>query len=153
MSEKRAVGLTLIAIGKLIKAAALIAIGIAVVAMASDPPDKLHEWADLFRIDPSNRYLHRSLEAVAGVSAKKLDELGLGSFVYAMLFSVEGLGLWFQKRWAEYLTIAITISFVPLEVYEIAHRVSIGKIGALVLNVAAVVYLLVHLIGNRIHSR
>jgi uncharacterized membrane protein (DUF2068 family) len=62
--------------------------------------------------------------------------------VYAAIEGVEAVGLWYQLRWAEYLTLIVTASLLPLEVYEIVTRLSPLKILAFVINVAVVVYLL-----------
>jgi uncharacterized membrane protein (DUF2068 family) len=64
------------------------------------------------------------------------------SFVYAGLFLTEGLGLWFLKRWAEWFTVIITSSLVPVEVYEIHRHPSAVKVVVLAINVAVVGYLL-----------
>jgi uncharacterized membrane protein (DUF2068 family) len=61
---------------------------------------------------------------------------------YALIELVEGVGLWFAKRWAEYLTVVATAAFLPLEVYELTEKVSGIKIGTLVINVIAVLYIL-----------
>lgn len=70
---------------------------------------------------------------------------------YAALEIVEGVGLWMLARWAEYLTVVATAAFLPLEVHELIKRVTFLRIGALVVNVAAVIYLLLakHLFGLR----
>jgi uncharacterized membrane protein (DUF2068 family) len=141
---RRSVGLTIIAVGKLLKTVSLIGLGIAALVLADgSPPDRLTHWANLIRVDPSNHYVHHAIAKLAGTSPHKLHEIGVGTFVYAALFGTEGLGLWFQKRWAEYFTIGITTSFIPLEVYELVHHPSVGKAVMLVLNAAAVVYLVV----------
>jgi uncharacterized membrane protein (DUF2068 family) len=62
--------------------------------------------------------------------------------VYATVEGVEAVGLWYQLRWAEYLTFLVTASLLPLEVYEIVTRLSPLKIVAFVINVAVVAYLL-----------
>jgi uncharacterized membrane protein (DUF2068 family) len=71
--------------------------------------------------------------------------------VYALLQVVEGIGLWVMKRWGEYVAVVGTTIFIPLEVYELTDRISWLKIVVLVVNVAAVVYLLwsKHLFGVR----
>jgi uncharacterized membrane protein (DUF2068 family) len=62
---------------------------------------------------------------------------------YAVVEGIEAVGLWYQRRWAEYLTFLVTASLLPLEVYEIVTRLSPLKIVAFVINVAVVMYLLV----------
>jgi uncharacterized membrane protein (DUF2068 family) len=62
--------------------------------------------------------------------------------VYAAVEGLEAVGLWYQRRWAEYLTFIVTASLLPLEVYEIVTRLSPLKIVAFVVNVAVVAYLL-----------
>ncbi len=62
--------------------------------------------------------------------------------VLAVVELVEAVGLWYQKRWAEYLTFVVTAAFIPLEVYELTRTVSALKVIALVVNVAIVAYLL-----------
>jgi uncharacterized membrane protein (DUF2068 family) len=68
--------------------------------------------------------------------------LALIFFAYACLESVEGVGLWLNKRWAEYLTFVATTVLIPYEVYELYLRVSVLKVVAFVLNVLVVTYLL-----------
>jgi uncharacterized membrane protein (DUF2068 family) len=143
MAQKTSVGLRIIAIGKLFKVCALVVFGVLALTMASggDPPEAFRHWMHALQIDAGGRIVHGVLSKITGVDAKKLAELGVGSFVYAALFAVEGVGLWLQKRWAEWFTIAITISFIPIEIHEIIKHVNAPKIIVLVLNVAALVYL------------
>ncbi len=141
-SGKSDLGLTIIAIGKLIKVTALTTVGIAaLVAVNHDPPRMFEHVANFLGVDHDSRHLHRLVAELAGVSPKKLATVCLACFVYAALFAVEGVGLLMKKRWAEYLTIGITISFIPLEIYEIFHHFSIAKVIALTLNVIVAVYL------------
>jgi uncharacterized membrane protein (DUF2068 family) len=56
---------------------------------------------------------------------------------------VEAVGLWRQRRWAEYLTLIATSALLPLEVYELVRGITALKVVALVVNLAIVVYLLV----------
>ena len=75
-------------------------------------------------------------------SPSHLRILALVLLAFATLEAVEGVGLWFNKRWAEYLTFVATTALVPFEVYELTNGVSVFKIIALVINLAVVIYLL-----------
>jgi uncharacterized membrane protein (DUF2068 family) len=70
--------------------------------------------------------------------------LRLVTLAYAGVFAVEGVGLWMQKRWAEWLTTIITASLMPLEAWEIILRPTIGKVLILLANAAVVAYLVWH---------
>ncbi|MEV7355825.1 DUF2127 domain-containing protein [Kitasatospora sp. NPDC091276] len=61
---------------------------------------------------------------------------------YALIEIVEAVGLWLGRRWAEYLTVVATAAFLPLEGYELSEHVSAVKIGTLVLNIAAVLWIM-----------
>lgn len=61
---------------------------------------------------------------------------------YACLEAVEMVGLWRNRRWAEYLTFVATTLLIPYEIYEIVLRLSVFKVVAFVINVAVVAYLL-----------
>ncbi len=130
--------ITLIGAFKLAKALLLIAVGIG--ALAAVHGDVSH-WVAAVRVDPNNRYIERVLAFAQ--DPKKLHELGIGTFIYAAVFALEGIGLLAHKRWAEYVTIIITTSFIPLEVYELVEHRSAAKLVILIANLAIVVYLVV----------
>ena len=54
------------------------------------------------------------------------------------IFVTEGIGLFFKQRWAEYLTVGVTASFIPVEIIE-----SIRHFGPLKLVLLAVNLLIV----------
>jgi uncharacterized membrane protein (DUF2068 family) len=130
--------LTLIGAFKLVKTLALIAAGVGLVSLGDG-----HEPSPLahFAADPQNRHINALMAKLASVNPHELRELGIGSFIYAALFATEGTGLLLRRLWAEYLTIIITTSFIPLEVYEMVHHESILKGIVIAVNVAIVVYL------------
>jgi len=85
------------------------------------------------------------------MSEKKLAGIAFGTFAYAAVFLVEGVGLLLRKTWAEWLTVIVTASFIPFEVVHAVRHTSAGGIAGLVLNIAIVVYLLVRRIRERKH--
>jgi uncharacterized membrane protein (DUF2068 family) len=98
-------------------------------------------WVRHIRVDPDNHYLHTAIEKLTGVPRKRLHELSIGTFIYAALFFVEGVGLLLRKRWAEYLTVITTSGLLPIEIYEVCERVTLMKVLLLIVNVAIVAYL------------
>jgi uncharacterized membrane protein (DUF2068 family) len=90
----------------------------------------------------SKHGLLHTIDELFTLQTSKLRLAGLGIGAYALLEGAEAVGLWLQKRWAEYLTFIATTALLPLEIYELAHRVSPFKIIALIVNIAIVVYLL-----------
>ncbi len=61
--------------------------------------------------------------------------------IYAVVEGVEAVGLWRERRWAEYLTAAATVGFLPFEIIELSKRVTAFRIGALALNLAVLAWL------------
>jgi uncharacterized membrane protein (DUF2068 family) len=135
-------GLWLIAGFKLLKGLVLLAVGIgALKLLHKDVAGEVQSWIDLIRVDPENFYIHKLLVKISVLDDRKLKQLSVGTFIYSALLLTEGIGLGLQKRWAEYLTIVITASLIPPEVYEIVKQVSTAKIIVLLVNIAVVVYL------------
>jgi uncharacterized membrane protein (DUF2068 family) len=82
------------------------------------------------------------LDKAFSLRSGTLRLVGIAVAVYAALEGIEAVGLWFARRWAEYLTFIATSVFLPLEVYELTRTLSPLKIVALIINVAVVIYLL-----------
>ena len=82
------------------------------------------------------------IEELLGSSQGTLHAAAAALGAYAVLEGVEAVGLWYQKRWAEYLTFIATTALLPLEVYELSQRATVFKVTALVVNLAVVAYLL-----------
>jgi uncharacterized membrane protein (DUF2068 family) len=132
--------LLLIGIFKLAKAIALIAAGVGVFHLL-DPAvrQRVEGWLAQIQLAPGRRILG----FLAGANAKKIEELGLLAFGYALLFLIEGTGLLLRKRWGEWFTIVVTGSLLPFEIYELAKGVSAAKVATIVVNVAVVIYLVI----------
>jgi uncharacterized membrane protein (DUF2068 family) len=78
---------------------------------------------------------------VMQLSPRKIILAGILACAYALLYATEGIGLWLQKRWAEYLTTVATASLIPFEIWELTRGLSVLKATALAINIAIVVYL------------
>jgi uncharacterized membrane protein (DUF2068 family) len=140
----------LIAVFKFLKAGLLIALGVGVFRLVhKDLGSVIEHWCEAMRLDPGSHFVNLALEKAAHVRPEQVKKLGFGSFLYAGLFLAEGTGLWLRKRWGEWLTVIITSSLVPVEIYEIYRRPSYVKVVVLALNVAIVVYLIYHIRSPR----
>ena len=132
----------LIALFKLVKGLLLVAAGIgALKLLHKDIGDVVQNTIDALRVDPDNRYVHAALVRILSVNDRTLKEISAGTFAYAAVFLTEGTGLLLRKRWAQYFTIIVTTSFLPLEVYELVRRISVVKALIIAVNVAIVAYL------------
>jgi uncharacterized membrane protein (DUF2068 family) len=113
--------------------------------------EQAREWGSDLAFTSGQHLVRRAIIFVTGLSRERIAALGLVALFYAVLFATEGVGLWREKRWAEYLTIIATGSLIPLEIWESVHRPTPMKFATLVVNVAVVIYLVVRLRRPREH--
>ena len=140
----------LIAIFKLLKAACLIVVGFGVLKLIhADIAAQLEHWVAMFGFDPGSRMISHAIQRATRLSPGRIREFGVVSFIYAGLFFTEGIGLWRLKRWAEWFTVVITSSLLPLEIYELFHRPTPIKFVVLIINIAVVAYLLYRITSER----
>jgi uncharacterized membrane protein (DUF2068 family) len=131
---------------KLFKGLALLAVGIGALGLLHrDIAETLAPLVEHLHIDPENRYLGRALRAIWGLDDRALKRIGAGTFFYATLLLIEGIGLLLRRRWAEYFTVVVTTSFIPLELYELARRFTATRVAIIGINLAVVGYLVYHL--------
>ncbi|MCC5950792.1 MAG: DUF2127 domain-containing protein [Acidimicrobiia bacterium] len=89
----------------------------------------------------SHTWIQDGLTHLADLAPGTLFVLIAVSFAYATIEGVEAVGLWRGRRWAEYLTVLVTASLLPIELRELAEGVSPFRVAALLLNLAILVYL------------
>ena len=133
-----------IAIGKLLKAACLLIIGSVImhsIHLNKSVHDVLHEFLNALRIDEHNEFIHSLLEKSLGVNVHILPWISIGTLIYALLYSLEGIGLLFDKAWAEWMVILTTAGFIPLELYEIYEHATVLRLVIFVLNVLILIYI------------
>ncbi len=135
-------GLLLIGLFKLGKAIFFFCVGIGVIHLLhKDLSDEVMRLATALRFDPESRVVSLLMDKVDLIDAHRLREIGFATFAYSALALTEGIGLLLEKVWAEYLTLILTISFLPWELYELARRPSWFRLGLLAINLAVLWYL------------
>ena len=90
----------------------------------------------------SQGFIARELTKLVNVHSGTLVILIVTSLVYCLLELIEAIGLWHERRWAEYLTAIATAGFLPFEIIELSRRVTVIRIAALVVNLLILGWLL-----------
>ena len=93
-------------------------------------------------LDPRTHFLHRIVRYLHGLHAHELKIAASLAIGYGTLELVEGVGLWLDQLWAEYLVVVATSLLIPFEVYELVRHPSLWKAGGILVNVLIVVYLI-----------
>jgi len=142
-SAKKDNWLFLIGAVKCLKGAVLLFVALgALNLLHKDAALAVKHWVEMIHVDPNNHYLAGLIQKLGALQAHKKLLLTAGTFVYSGLFLTEGTGLLLQQHWAEYLTLVITGSFLPLEIYELTKHFSATKVVVSILNAAIVTYLI-----------
>ena len=146
--------LILIAAFKVGQALLFIAIGVGVLRLLhKDVGDMLARLADHLRFNPESRFVNFILEKSSLVNDRMLRRIGAVVFIYGGLDLIEGTGLYLEKTWAEYLTLVITASFLPWEIFEVMHRLTWIRATLLVVNALVLFYLLKMVFERGTHAR
>jgi uncharacterized membrane protein (DUF2068 family) len=150
VKKRRNRWLELIAAYKLLQALLLVAVGVGALRLVhKDLADILTNLAIALHRDPEGQLVTFLIEKVSVLNDHRLRQIGLFMFFYAGLGLLEGIGLILEKVWAEYLTALITASFLPIEIFELFHRVTPIRVGLFVVNLAVLGYLVAHLIRQK----
>jgi uncharacterized membrane protein (DUF2068 family) len=114
-----------------------------------DPGPRLERAVSHLGLDPQNKVIHTVISRVTGIDRKHLRAIQAGTFFYALLHLVEGIGLLFERDWAGYLVVVATSSLVPFELYEIAKKPTLVRTAIFTINIVIVVYLIACLRDER----
>src|SRR5262245_50486117 len=129
MTRSKDAWIRLIGVLKFVKGLLLLASGIGLLRLVhKDVGDFVMQWINTLHFDPDNRHIQRLLVRASIINERQLKELSLGSFFYAGLLLTEGTGLLLAKRWAEYFSVIVTGSFIPLEVWELLRHFTAVKV-------------------------
>jgi uncharacterized membrane protein (DUF2068 family) len=150
LSTQGPLGYRVIGVFKLAGAAILTAAGFGIFRLIhGDVGATLEHVATRLHLDPENRLVHEAASRLAGITPAQLKAIGAGTFSFALLETVEGVGLVLRRHWASYLTVVATALLLPLEVYEIARKPTALRWAVFVSNVVILVYLIVKLVQER----
>jgi uncharacterized membrane protein (DUF2068 family) len=89
----------------------------------------------------SQGFLVRELQHLLNLRSGTINILMFTALAYFIVELIETIGLWHERRWAEYLTVIATAGLMPFEILELTRRVTVFRVGTLVVNVAIVLWL------------
>ena len=128
---------------KLLQALLFILLGIGALRLlhADLPAMTEHFVVDVMRFNPEGHFVKVVLDRVALIDPHRLRQISAVIFSIAALDTIEGVGLMMEKAWAEFVTLILTASFLPWELFELARRVSAIRVGLTAINIAVLLYL------------
>ncbi|HZD76708.1 MAG TPA: DUF2127 domain-containing protein [Acidobacteriaceae bacterium] len=127
---------------KILEGTFFVLLGLGVVRLLHrDIGDLLLKTALALRIDPESHFINLLLDQVQLLTPHKMRLISAGIFLKAGLDYLEGIGLVLEQTWAEWLTIGLTASFLPWEIFEIARHFTWLKVGVTLLNLLVLLYL------------
>jgi uncharacterized membrane protein (DUF2068 family) len=135
--------LRLIAIFKLAKSFLFICAGFGLLHFLNkDVASRLLVLMNSLHVDSDNHLAKWCLTETGLLTKSRIEALSAIAFFYGILFGIEGTGLFLRKRWAEWFVVIMTGSLLPLEFYEIIHKVTVAKIALTVGNLIILGYLI-----------
>jgi uncharacterized membrane protein (DUF2068 family) len=100
-----------------------------------------HALIDRLHLDATRKFPHIFLQLAENLNDALLWGLAALALAYALLRFAEAYGLWFQRRWGQWIAAVAGGIYVPVEIYELTRSVTWIKLSALLLNGAVVVYM------------
>ncbi len=151
--QPRDSGLYLIGLFKLVKAVFFLSMSLgALHYVHHDLSTTVNRAIRLLHFDPESHLVDLLTEKVALITHHKLRLISMGTFLYSALCTTEAYGLLRRKVWAEFVTLWLSVSFVPWELFELSRRPTPLRFAVLATNIAVVAYLLWMLKRKRVRG-
>ena len=138
--KKRPLGLVAIVLYKSFTALLLMITSIALLLTLKNY-QALQVFSENYVLEGKSIIIDWLLKKVLNLNPRTLAFSGIGTGVYAIVTSIEAIGLWYEKRWAHVLVLGLVGISIPPEIYELIRGISLIKILILVLNLAVFGYL------------
>jgi uncharacterized membrane protein (DUF2068 family) len=135
--------LILIAAYKGLQALLFAAVGVGALRLLhQDVGDVFEGIRDALHFNPESRFINFILDKATLLNDPILRRIGAVAFSYSAISLAEGIGLYLEKAWGEILTLVITASFLPWEIFEIFRRLTWIRVSLLIINILVFLYLL-----------
>jgi uncharacterized membrane protein (DUF2068 family) len=136
----------LVAVGRFVYGLILLAVGLTTFNLiGKNLTTELSKLINRWHLDAHLVYVHWLMKKIPDVSHGLLVLLTVVTFFYAALAFTEGAGLVAGKRWAYWLVIWDTASFIPVEIFRLCKEFDWINFGLLFFYTASVIYLLLQI--------
>ncbi len=89
-------------------------------------------------LNPTHGFANSFIEAASRLTDSRLWMIALLGFVYGVFRLIEAYGLWFGKVWAEWVAVLSGGIYLPVEIYELAEKITWVRVSALTVNLVVV---------------
>ena len=143
----------LVALFEAVKGALVLLVGFGLLSLVHRDVEAVAEHiVRLGHLNPASHYPQIFIDAASRVTDGRLWALAAAALIYAIVRGIEAYGLWYERRWAEWFALVAGGLYLPVEIYELVHRVTWVRVGVFGTNVAIVVYMAVALFKQSKHS-
>ena len=154
MRQPQLIGVELIAGFKVFKAVLLFTVTFGLLSlMHRDVATIFSMLLEELHLNAHSRLLHSLVLRIDALRPHDLLVASLVTMVYGAMCLTEGIGLWYERTWAGYLAVTSTALFLPFEIRELFDRVTLVRVGVLLMNLAIMAYLIVQIKHHHLHSR
>ena len=153
MTKHHHPGMVLIAGFKAVKGILLFVIGLGLLRLVhAEIATMFSQLLERLRLNSDAHLLHKMVLQVDALQPQRILTISIVTLTYAALLLTEGLGLWFERSWAAYLTVISTNLFLPFELYELIDHFTALRVGVFLLNLLIVIYLIRQLRRHTLRS-
>jgi len=140
--RKRAPTLYFIIAIKLLKGALFVTLAIVAYTLSdNDLPAELHKVLQFLRLNPERKFWADLAVGIGQLTQASILRAAAGTLIYSLFSWIEGIGLIFRVPWAGWMAIGESAFFIPIELYELSHGVTVLLLVILAINILIVWYL------------
>jgi uncharacterized membrane protein (DUF2068 family) len=114
---------------------------------------ELAEFANSYMFTTKFFLIEWLVHKLMAIDPTKLKLSGIIAGIYALVTSIEAIGLWYQKSWAMLLVLVLVGISLPPEIFELTKGITLLKLIIFSINVAMFGYLLWDVTKNRSSDR
>ena len=142
MNTHSRTGVRIVAVFEAAKAALVLLAGMGLLSLVHKDVQAVAEGiVEHLHMNPAHQYPHIFIEAAAKLTDANLWKLAWLALGYAVVRLVEGYGLWYNRRWAEWFALVSGGMYIPIEIYEVVHHATWIKVCVMVVNAGIVAFM------------